>query len=166
MSNTLFDLVGRYFWLICLAISGYQYYMLDRGAEPEMQAQRPDRDAEATRYKRLFIGASTLPWLVMGVGQLTGSTSSVWEYFRPQDMNPFVLAFVGSVFLLSTGLLYWVFSMEGSRKAVELQLMQAHGLFGSKPLTERQVKLFAAVGPIFVILWIVMCIYMDAPPPK
>src|SRR6266850_4908288 len=159
MSNTLFDLVGRHFWLICLAISGYQYYMIGRGAASEMQAQGSDRDAEATRYKRLVIGASTLPWLVMGVGQLTGSTSSVWEYFRPQDMNPFVLAFVGSVFLLSIALLYWVFFMEGSTKAVELKLMQAHGPFGSKPLPERQVKLFAAVGPIFVILWIVMCVY-------
>jgi hypothetical protein len=82
MSNTLFDLVARYFWLICLAISGYQYYVIGRRAGPETQAQRSDRDAEATRYKRLFIGASTLPWLVMGVGQLTPLLGILYGGFK------------------------------------------------------------------------------------
>jgi hypothetical protein len=78
-------------------------------------------------------------------------------------MNGFVVAFVGSVFALSLTFLYWVFFMDGGRKVVELKLMHAQGFSGPAPLTERQVKLFAAFGPVFVVAWIALCIFIDAP---
>src|SRR5437899_12760233 len=106
MDTTLFNAVGRYFWLICLAISAYQYYAARRRVDAEEHLSEFVR-IQRTGYLQLLIGASTLPWIVMGLGQLTGSTSTVWDYFRPQDMNPFVLAFVGSVFALSVAMLYW-----------------------------------------------------------
>lgn len=102
MDARLFDSVGRYFWLICLAISACRYYAAGRRVDAEEDVGESMR-LERTKYIRLFTGASTLPWIVMGLGQLTGSTSSVWDYFRPQDINPFVLAFVGSVFALFNG---------------------------------------------------------------
>lgn len=161
MDTQLFDAVGRHFWLICLAISAYQYYAAGRGVNAGEDTG--ESMTERTKYVQMFIGASTLPWIVMGLGQLTGSTSSVWDYFRPQDMNPFVLAFIGSVFALSVALLYWVIFMDGARKVSELKLMHSYGFARSGPLTERQVKLFAAFGPIFVIAWIALCIFIDAP---
>ena len=111
----------------------------------------------------IFEIVAALPWIEMGLGQLTGSTSTVWDYFRPQDMSAFVLGFVGSVFALSFALLYWVFFMDGARKAVQLKLMHAYGLSGPASLTERQVKLFAGFGPLFVVAWIALCIVIDAP---
>ena len=162
MGTALFDAAARYFWLICLAISAYQYYAAGHRVSVMEQLSDSMR-AERARYIRWLIAASTIPWIVMGLGQLSGSTSSVWDYFRPQDMNPFVLAFVGSVLLLSLAMLYWVFSMEGARKTVELKLMHVSGFSGSAPATERQVKLFAAFGPIFVIAWIALAIFLDAP---
>jgi hypothetical protein len=119
--------------------------------------------AERTRYLRFFLAACALPWIVMGLGQLTGKTDSVWDYFRPQDMNAFVVAFVVSVLALSFAFLYWVFFMDGARKAVELGLMRSRGLGGSAALTERQVKLFAGFGPLLVVAWIAVCVFMDAP---
>jgi len=162
MDTTLFNAVGRYFWLICLAISAYQYYAAGRRVDAKEHLSESMR-IRRIRYLQLLIGASTLPWIVMGLGQLTGSTSTVWDYFRPQDMNPFVLAFVSSIFALSVAMLYWVFFMDGAQKVAELKLMQAYGFSGQTPLTQRQVKLFAALGPIFVIAWIVLCIFIDAP---
>jgi hypothetical protein len=161
MADTVFDALGGYFWLICLAISAYQYYAAGRRVEADEHLSE-SMTVERTRYIQRFIAASTLPWIVMGAGQLTGSTSSVWEYFRPQDMNVFVVAFFGSVFALSLIFFYWVFFMEGARKAVELKLMHSQGFSGSAPLTERQVKLFAGVGPLFVVAWIALGIFIDA----
>jgi hypothetical protein len=112
---------------------------------------------------QLLITASTLPWIVMGLGQVTGGTATVWDYFRPQDMNPFVLAFVGSVVALSLAMVYWIFFMGGAQKAAELKLMQTYGISGQAPLSQRQVKLFAALGPVVVIAWIALCILIDAP---
>ena len=162
MDVTLFNALGRYFWLICLAMSAYQYYAAGCRIDTEDDLSEPVR-IERNRYMQVFIGASALPWVVMGIGQMTGSTSSVWDYFRPQDMNPFVLAFVGSVFALSVAMVYWVFFMQGAQKVAELKLMQSYGFFRTSTLTERQVKLFAAFGPVFVIAWVAMCVLIDAP---
>ena len=162
MGNTVFDIIGRYFWLICLATSAYQYYAASHRVTAEDPLSESLR-AERTRYLQRLIGASALPWLVMGLGQLTGSTTSVWDYFRPQDLNVFVVAFVGCVFVLSLILSYWVFFMDGARKATELKLGWTHGFSGTAPMTERQVKLFAGLGPLFVIAWIAGCVFIDAP---
>jgi hypothetical protein len=162
MGHAVFDAIGRYFWLICIVISTYQYYAAGRRVDAEEHLSESMK-IERARYVQLFISASALPWIVMGLGQLTGSTSTVWDYFRPQDMNAFVLGFVGSVFALSFALLYWVFFMDGARKAVQLKLMHAYGLSGPASLTERQVKLFAEFGPLFVVAWIALCIVIDAP---
>jgi len=162
MANSVFDALGRYFWLMCLAISAYQYYAAGRRVEADEHLSESMK-IERTKYSQWGIAASTLPWIVMGAGQLSGNTSSVWEYFRPQDMNPFVVAFVGSVFAMSLAFFYWVFFMDGARKAVELKLMHWQGFSGSGPLTESQVKLFAGFGPLFVVAWIALCIFIDAP---
>ena len=162
MERTIFDAIGRYFWLICLAISGYQYLAASRRIDSEEDLDDSAR-AERLTYVQRSIGLSTIPWWVMGLGQVTGSTSTVWEYFRPQDMNPFVLGFVGSVFAMSLAVAYWVFLRGGARKTIEFKLMHAQGFSGSKPLTERQVKLFAGFGPLFVLAWIALCIFIDAP---
>ena len=162
MEKAFFEALGRYFWLICLAMSAYQCYAAGRRADTEEPLSESTR-LERVRYMRLFIAISALPWIVMGAGQLTGRTSTVWDYLRPQDMNVFVLAFLGSVLALSIAFAYWIFFMGGARKTVELKLMFAHGFSGSRPLTERQVKLFAAFGPLFVLAWIALPIFMGAP---
>jgi len=165
MGNAAFDIIGRYFWLICLGMSAYQYHAASRRAAEQDQLSEPLR-ARRIQYLQRMIGASTLPWLVMGLGQLTGSTTSVWDYFRPQDLNVFVLAFVASIFVLSLAMAYWVFFRDGARQTVELKLGWSRGLSGSSPMTERQVRLFAGLGPLFVIVWIAACVFMDAPVPR
>jgi hypothetical protein len=162
MEKALFEALGRYFWLICLAMTAYQYYAAGRRPHTEEQPSESTR-LERVRYVRLFIATSALPWIVMGLGQLTGRTSTVWDYLRPQDMNVFVLAFLGSVFALSIAFAYWIFFMDGARKTVELELMHVQVFSGSRPMTERQVKLLAAFGPLFVLAWIALPIFMDAP---
>jgi hypothetical protein len=127
MGNMVFDIVGRYFWLICLAISAYQYYDAAGDRVTAKDNLGESMRVQRIRYLRWLIGASALPWLVMGLGQLTGSTTSVWDYLRPQDFNAFVVAFVGCVFMLSLILAYWVFFMDGARKATELKLGWTHG---------------------------------------
>jgi hypothetical protein len=101
----------------------------------------------------------------MGFGQVLGGVPSVWYYFRPQDGNPYVLAFVGTILLLSIAFAYWVLVADGARKVIEFQLADLMGWRGIK-LTEGRVKLFAAAGPFFVLLWVYLAASMDAPIPK
>jgi hypothetical protein len=97
----------------------------------------------------------------MGSGVLLGSTPSIWHYFRPQDGNPFVLAFIGSIFILSVISAGWVMFGDGVSKIVEFQLPPySRTTAGNNPTI---MKVLLAIGPLFIALWVFGVIQMDLP---
>lgn len=115
-----FHIVGCYFWMLCLAIGGFQYFAGLRSLSSKDPAD-PRRSAEAVALRRWFAVLSELPWVVMGVGIVVGAVPNIWYYFRPQDRDPFVLAWFVTVFMLAFYLAYWVFFRAGAQKLVLLQ---------------------------------------------
>jgi hypothetical protein len=160
-----FELIGRYFWAICLAFCLFNYLVALRRLE---QTPTPIGASQNTakQHLRWFAIAAAFPWLVMGVGQLTGGTPTVWYYFRPQDYNPFVIAWLSSIFLLSVLYAGWVFFAEGARKVREFNLLAAIGARNARKLPEPIIKLLAALGPFFVVAWIYLVASTNAALPR
>lgn len=161
----IFPFISRHFWAICLAFLLFNYLAAERKISSSVTLSVAQLDA-AKRYLRWFSLASTLPWLVMGWGQVVGGVPSVWHYFRPQDRNPYVLAWLASIFVLSVLYAVWVFFADGARKTREYELLAAIGMRARKPMPEGLIKLFAALGPFFVVLWVYLAASMDTPVPK
>src|SRR6187397_1248181 len=86
-SNQLepFRLISQFFWLICLGVSLINYIVARRRIAPGPNSE------DAIRYLDWMSFAGAVPWGLMGVGQISGFTPTVWYYFRPQDLNPFVV---------------------------------------------------------------------------
>lgn len=162
---TLFDILGRYFWLIALVFGALSYLAAARSVE-SFDDGDPRATSEAKSLRLWFAMVSTTPWLVMGVGILFGGVPNVWSYFRPQDGNPYVLAWFVTIFLIALVHLYWVFFRGGAEKTVALQPFSMRSTLGDITLTPGRVKLFAAIGPFWVLLWVVMAVFMDAHIPK
>jgi len=163
--HSMFGYMGRYFWVFCLVASGFQYRSARRRLLSAHQ-KFPGKARAALAYLRWYTVGSTLPWVVMGCGEISGSTPTVWYYFRPQDGNPYVLAWIGLWLFASLLFTCWVFLANGARKIMDLNLTQ---IFGSKERSSTstfKIKLFAALGPLFVLLWIFMAVSMNAPLPK
>ena len=160
-----FRLISEYFWLACLAVTWFNARRagnaLDRFAELS-----DDQRQEAKGIVRRFALLATLPWLIVGAGQILGSTPSIWAYFRPQDGNPFVIAWLALVTLLNCALSGWLLLGGGARKVVDLKLAQALGKRHRKPPAVWLVKAYA-VGVLAVVpLWIWGVIAMNAPIPR
>jgi len=158
-----FHLVSEYFWAIALAFSAFNYRKADQAA---MAVVAPAKVSEAKTYVRNFAAAGALPWLIMGIGQVTGVTPTAWYYFRPQDGNIFVLAWLSVIFALSVAFAWWVFLANGAQKVVEYNLLAAVGQSGAKSPSERMVKLFAVLGVVIVPIWVYGVISMNTPIPK
>ena len=159
-----FHYISRYFWVICLGFSLFNYIAAERRLQSCATGGK-ERAEVASRYLRRFSIAGALPWLVMGWGQVIGNVPSVWHYFRPQDKNPYVIAWLGSIFLLAVLYAVWVFFAGGARKINEFELLAAIGMRRTKPMPEFLIKLLAALGPLFVVLWVYMAASMNAPVP-
>jgi hypothetical protein len=169
----LFNIVGRYFWFLCLGLSAYQYFVGIRGLSAKDPAD-PRAGAEAISLRRWFAVISDLPWVVMGWGILVGGVPNVWYFLQPGSGNPYVLAWFASVSAVALWFTFWVFFLEGAEKVVVLQPFEIKwhrtGFRGTGrgtiELTVGRVRLFAALGPI----WIALCTYlmyvMDVPVPK
>jgi hypothetical protein len=163
--DNLFALFSRYFWLICLGIS-YFNYVFARNRIGQSGLPFTPHAVEAHRLLRLFAMMGAVPWLVMGLGVLTGYTPSVWYYFRPQDLNPFVIAWVGLMFVMAVWFAGWVLVFGGAAKVRDYNLMSAIGMRSKNPLPLWLIRLYAAASPFFVIVWIYLVSSMNAPIPK
>jgi len=159
-----FRLLSTYFWLIALAFGAFNYFRADQNVASA--ALSADQEAEARIYLRRFAIAGALPWVIMGIGQFTGSVPSIWHYFRPQDQNPFVIAWLAVMFLQACLFAWWVLLAGGARKILEYNLMSVLGQSKTKPMSEFGIKLLAALGPLFVLVWVFMASSMNAPLPQ
>jgi hypothetical protein len=130
--------------------------------------------ADAVTLRRWFAIASVVPWLVMGWGVEIGGIPSIWYYFRPQDHNPFVMAWFGTIVLLTVYFAFWVFFLGGAERVVSLKPIEINWYRtsfrgtarGTLPLTVGRVRFIAAIGPIWVAAWIYVVSLMNAQVPK
>ena len=170
---TPFSILGRYFWLVCLAITAANYVKGIRSLSTKTPTD-PRASAEAIALRRWIAVGSALPWAVMGWAILMGGVPNIWYFFRPQDRNPYVLAWFATLFGLALYFAYWVFFCGGAEKVVRLQPVEVRWhrttlrgtTRGTFAITEGRVKLFAAIGPLWFALWIVLASSMNVPLPK
>lgn len=159
----LFQLISRYFWLICLAIAGYNYVV---GTSYAKKLAYPQENDAAVSLRRWFGIAAALPWIVMGYGEFVGKIPSIWYYLRPQDGDPYVSAWFGLIFFEAVVFAYWVFYCDGAEKSVTLQPFVVVRPRGIARLTVRRVKFFAALGPVWIVLCAFLVALMNAQIPK
>lgn len=149
-----FQLFARYFLAIAIGMSLINYAIGRRRLVSESGLSEIRRNDAQSLFGRLCL-FSNVPWLVMGWGVLFGGVPSVFSYFRPQDHNPYVTYWYGSLLLLAVVGALWVLLGNGARRIRELQQL---GVFGARQknsaTSEWAIKLLAALGPVFVLFWI------------
>ncbi len=151
-----FTFISQYFWVLCLLFGALNYLRTRMGLSAQARI-------EAAAYLRNFALGMNLPWLVMGAGQLTGYTPTVWYYFRPQDGNPFVIAWLATIFLASYIYAWWVFFAGGAEKIRHFNLLL---MLGQRQQPVWAIKLFAAIGVLMFPFWVCMTVSLNAPLPK
>lgn len=105
--------MSKYFWLIAIAATGINLVIFRKRAQKYI-AEKPELKEGYEVLFRGYLFWMNVPWIVMGIGCTVGSVPSVWHYFRPQDGNPYVLAWFASVFFVWALGSLWVFFRGGA----------------------------------------------------
>lgn len=101
------EFVLRYFWIVFVLatyLNGRRWW---NRAQKRIQTQ-PDLESGYRRLYRGYIFWGNVPWIVMGLGILSGSVPSMLNFLHPSDGNIFVLAWWGlmaAILILGT---YWM----------------------------------------------------------
>jgi hypothetical protein len=134
-------------------------YFMKRRVKPYITENPSLQDGYNKIFKAMLTWGN-LPWVVMGYGILTNNVATMFHFFRPQDQNPYVLAWFASIFLIYLLLLYWVFFKNGAEI-----LIKYRGVFNqdfkSVILIKGMVLLTIVVGVVATVAMYSMDIPLD-----
>ena len=108
-----FNLISKYFWLLAILTTCINLVIFRKRAQKYIIENQQLENGYAALFKGYLVWMN-IPWIVMGIGCTIGGISTVWQYFRPRDGNPYVLAWFGSVFFLWTAGTFWIFFKDGA----------------------------------------------------
>jgi hypothetical protein len=159
----LFDVIGRYFWLICIGMAAVSYAFSNAGSAADGLSE-----ADLARRRKVlgwFWVLSVVPWLIVGFGQIVGGVPNIRAYFRPRDLNPYVWAFYASILVIYLVSAWWLLFRGGARIAAELHLMQFYGPGISGNVSEFWFKVIAVALLPFFAFWLWMMWTMNVTTP-
>ena len=162
-----FSLMSEYFWLIAIAVTGINLAIFRKRAQKYITEDPSLREGYDVLFRGYFFWM-IVPWVVMGVGCTFGSVPSVWHYFRPQDGNPYVLAWFASVFVVWVLGTVWLFFRGGAETLARYPgaLVFSYG-FKSKDIKNPVlIKLFWLLVLAGGIAGVSMMCTMDVPIPN
>jgi len=145
---SMFDYLAKYFWAIGLIFAAREHYSWVNKKD-QVLSQQPEL---ADSYDRVMWGHTvfySLPWVVMGIGILSGRVGNVFDFLRPRSGNAFVLAFYFVIAMETLSLTGWVWAFGG-----------ASYLSPYMNKSPTSIKLWFALSTVFLIFWMGMA-YMQ-----
>lgn len=108
----IFPYFIRYSWVffIFVVIANAVHWRLE--ARARIRAD-PSLRAPLNRLYAGFAFWVSLPFVLMGVGIVTGSVETIFDYLRIDFDNPYILGFQVLLFALDALLIYWIFVRGG-----------------------------------------------------
>ena len=104
-----------------------------------------------------------IPWIIMGIGMLSGLTKNIFEFFNPREMNPIVIVFFLVIIVEWILSVKWIFFNGGAEKLVKHPGMFTQTEKGNEKFETMKVKLLCVAGIIGGIVGIVMMWKMNIP---
>jgi hypothetical protein len=144
-----FVILARWFWVVFILLTIVHAVLLRFRAQRHIR-ENPDLADGYTTLIRGFVFWCNIPWVVMGIGTLFGGVPTMFDFMRPRDGNPFVLAFFGSIFLLYIMGTFWLLFRGGAE-----MLIKHPGFIGGdfkNPLMLKLVWLLCLTGGIIGII--------------
>jgi hypothetical protein len=113
----IFALISKYFWVVAIIVTMINLLIFRKRGQKHIQ-DNPHLEEGYTSLFRGFLLWMNIPWIVMGIGCTFGGVPTVWNYFRPRDGNPHVLAWFVTIFFLWILGTFWLFFRDGAEKLV------------------------------------------------
>ncbi len=123
-----------------------------------------------TGYDKIFKGwiiFGNIPWLIIGIGNMTNYTKSFLDYFNPDFSNPFVLMFYLSIIILWILSIIWIYFKDGAEFLEKHPwIMVKNGFNGvTDKITAKQIKIFFGLALLGGIIGLSMMLMIDIPAP-
>jgi hypothetical protein len=103
----------KYIWILFILVSLFNVYQLKNKFRPYID-EKPEREPGYNLILKNYLIYSLIPWIIIGIGNLSGRTSNVFDYFQPAKLNPYVLAFHVSIIVIWLLVVRFIFFNNGA----------------------------------------------------
>jgi hypothetical protein len=107
------ELFFRYVPIMFIVVMVANAFIIKGRAQKHID-QNPELKAGYDKIFKGFLLFGNIPWIIMLLGNLTGTTHSVFDYFNPRGLNPIVLMFHFSIVALYLAMFFWIFINDGA----------------------------------------------------
>lgn len=153
-------------WILFIAVTiANGLYLKYRSRE--YISRDPGLKAGYDKYFRGWLIYGNIPWVIIGLGNLSGMTSHLFEYLQPRTLNPVVLLFHASIVVLWVFAAYWIYFKDGA------EFIERHPGLLVKQYPSRQrnptaksVKVFFPVVIAAGVVALAMMWFREIPSPK
>ncbi|MEH0155468.1 hypothetical protein V6R21_15080 [Limibacter armeniacum] len=143
--------IFKYFWVLLFLTVLLNGIILNAKSKKYIE-QNPTLEAGYKGYIKKFMLFGSIPCLLIGFGNESGLTNSVFDYLIPNISNPIVILFHLMIVVYWVMRMRWIYFKEGA------EFLEAHsGLLRDPNVTAKKIKLLT---PLPIIGWFVMIILM------
>lgn len=106
-------LLFKYIWILFILVTLFNVYQL-KSKFRQYVNEKPEREQGYNLIIKNYLLFGLIPWIIIGIGNLSGQTQQIFEYFQPAKLNPFVLAFHFSIILIWLLITRFIFFKNGA----------------------------------------------------
>ncbi len=159
--------IFKYAWIAFLIVPFINYFYF-KDKFNDYIIEKPERERGYNLIRKSILIYGLIPWIIVAIGCLSGQTESVFDYFQPAKLNPFVLLFHFSVIIIWIMLIRFIFFKDGA------QFLEDHpgiihfkaGGYRNDRLSKKNIKLFFLLSIAGGIAAMVMMWVIEFPLPK
>ena len=158
------ELIFKNAWILFIIVTLFNAYWLKSKSKSYI-LENPELEEGYNRIFKSIIIYGNIPWVIVAIGNLSGMTNSMFDFFRPRDMNPIVLLFHTVVILILVLSIWWIYFKDGA------EFLERHpGLLKKKSflsertdMTAKEIKAMLSLMLLSGIAGMVMMWIMDIP---
>ncbi len=155
-------IIFNHFWIMFIAVTIVNG-LIWKNRSKQYIAEKPERKEGYNSLIRGFLIYGNIPWVIMGIGMLTGMTHSIFEFFNPSQMKPIVTLFFLSIIFLWIRGAYWIYFKGGAEYLVDHPGLITHAEKGNEQFEIMKVKLIWGIGILCGIIGMYMMYTQDFP---
>lgn len=139
--------IFKYIWIALILVTVMNIFLLRKRFQKYID-QNPEKETGYNLIIKNFAIYGLIPWIIVAIGCLSGQTASVFDYFEPAKMNPFVLLFHFSIIVIWILIIRFVYFRSGAEFLENhpgLIRVNAPGYTDDK-ISKANIKIFTALA--------------------
>ncbi|WP_190811679.1 hypothetical protein [Flagellimonas sp. S3867] len=157
------EYVFKHAWILFLFVTVINAF-LGKKSTKKLSDQNPELKEGYNNYFKGYITLGSMPWILMGLGVLTGQAESIFDFFNPRSEKWIIQLFFGYLIIIWMLGIWWIYFKKGAEFIEEHPgLVQRRTLSGKSNVTARQVKIFFPLMLFGGIMAIVLMWNMNLP---